>query len=202
MIRWFARAAGLASGIGGLALLAVLSGWRYHANPDDHALLRLALSARPERLEHCRQVSEAELAEQPVHMRQRIQCVGKAATYRLHVRLDSQTITDRVLRGGGLRHDRPLSLLVEHPVQPGAHHLAVRLERVEAIDSNAVVLVDSTRRARQPPLPARLSLGESQWFEARRVVLVSYDIEHRRLVIHTRPGTGDQPSPTGSEAAP
>lgn len=187
MTRAVSRTAGLVLGAAALALLALLSGWRYASAPDDQAVLRLAFSARPERLEHCREVSEAELAERPVHMRQRIECEGRAASYRLRVRLDSQPIADGVLRGGGMRHDRPLSLLVDHPVPPGMHYLDVLLERVEVADTTAVAPTDSTRRARQPPLPASLGLRESLSFGPRRVVLVSYDIEQRRLVVRTGP---------------
>lgn len=187
MTRAVSRAIGLVAGATALALLALLSGWRYAAAPDDQAVLRLAFSARPERLERCREVSEAELAARPVHMREGIECEGRAASYRLRVRLDSQPITDRVLRGGGMRHDRPLSLLVDHPVPPGMHYLDVLLERVEVADTAAVAPTDSTRRTRQPPLPASLSLRESLSFRPRRVVLVSFDIEQRRLVVRTRP---------------
>lgn len=58
---------------------------------------------------------------------------------------------------------------------------------LKVADTAAVAPTDSTRRARQPPLPARLSLGESLSFPPRRVVLVSYDIEQRRLVVRTGP---------------
>ncbi len=190
MTRGITRATGLIIGAAALALVALLSNWRYSAATDDQAVLRLAFSARPERLEHCREVSAAELAARPVHMRQRIECEGRAASYRLRVQLDSQSIADQVLRGGGMRHDRPLSLLVEHLVPPGMHHLDVRLERVEGADTTTVALTDSTRRARQPPLPASLSLTASPTFMARRVILLTYDIEQRRLVLRTQSAMG------------
>lgn len=190
MDRRVPRAVGLALAVGSLALLATLSGWRYHAHAGELSLLRVAFSARPERIERCREVSEAELAERPLHMRQRIACVGQSATYRLRVELDSQTITDRALRGGGMRHDRPVSLLLERPVPPGPHLLMVQLERIEAADSNTAALIDSTRRSRQPPLPASLGLMESLSFSAGRVVLVTYDIEQRRLVLRTQSAAG------------
>lgn len=186
MNRLLSRVAGLALALAALASLAAFSGWRYRVQSGELSLLRVAFSARPERIEHCREVSEAELAARPVHMRQKIECAGQSATYRLQVTVDSQIVTERILRGGGMRHDRPISLLLEHPVPPGAHRVMVRLLRIEAADTTAVTLTDSTRRSRQPPLPASLELIASPTFNAARVLLVTYDIEQRRLVLRTQ----------------
>lgn len=186
MNRLLSRAAGLVLALAALALLAAFSGWRYRVHSGELSLLRVAFSARPERIEHCREVSEAELAARPVHMRQKIECAGQSATYRLQVELDSQIVTERVLHGGGIRHDRPISLLLEHPVPPGPHRVMVRLVRIEAADTTAVTLTDSTRRSRQPPLPVSLELIASPTFNPARVLLVSYDIEQRRLVLRTQ----------------
>lgn len=204
MNRLLSRAAGLGLAVATLALLAAFSGWRYRVHSGEEALLRVAFSARPERIEHCREVSEAELAARPAHMRQKIECAGQSATYRLQVTLDSQTVAERVLHGGGMRHDRPISLLLEHPVPPGPHRVMVRLVRIEAADTTAVTLIDSTRRARQPPLPASLELIASPTFNPARVLLVTYDIEQRRLVLRTQsvegPDRSREPAPARGEA--
>ncbi len=194
--RWISRAAGAAIGIASLALLAALSGWRYRAHPDGSALLRVAFSARPQRLERCRELSAAELAQRPAHMRQRIECVGHSATYQLGVHLDGARIAEQTLRGGGVRHDRPVSVFIEHRVRPGPHELRVELSRVEPADSAEAGAVDSTRRTRQPPLPATLSLTASPTFSTGRVILVTYDIGQRRLILRTQSAAGTGPSPS------
>jgi hypothetical protein len=186
MDRRVSRAAGVVLATGSLALLAALSGWRYRVHADELSLLRVAFSARPERIERCREVSEEELARRLPHMRQRIECTGHSATYRLLVGLDGRIVTDQVIRGGGARQDRPVSLLVEHPVPPGLRRVMVRLERVEPADSSGPAPADSTRRARQLPLPPSLSVVDSIEFNAGRVVLVTYDSEARQLVLRTQ----------------
>jgi hypothetical protein len=188
---WTARAAGTIIAAGGLALLAGLSGWRYRAHPSGTALLRVAFSARPQQLERCREVSAEELARRPVHMRQRIECVGHSASYRLDLRVDGAEVSAQTLRGGGVRHDRPVSVLIEQPITPGPHALLLEVTRVESADSEETRPVDSTRRARQSPLPASLQLAASPTFVAGRVVLVTYDVEQRQLVLrtHSAPST-------------
>ena len=47
--------------------------------------LRLSWSARPERIETCREVSAEELAKLGEHMRQRVECEGRFASYLLRV---------------------------------------------------------------------------------------------------------------------
>ena len=70
------------------------------------ARLRLSWSARPERIEVCRTLSAAELAEREEHMRQRVDCEGKFASYSLRVDADGRRLTESLERGAGLRHDR------------------------------------------------------------------------------------------------
>ena len=49
------------------------------------AWVRLSWSARPERVETCRRLTDAELADRPAHMRLRLECTGRFARYRLAV---------------------------------------------------------------------------------------------------------------------
>src|SRR5262245_13377727 len=74
----------------------------------ERAVLRLAWTARPERIEDCRQQSDEELQKLPAHMRQSIACAGTTATYHLEVLWNDRVILQQTVRGGGLRHDRPL----------------------------------------------------------------------------------------------
>ena len=76
------RAAGLALGLAATAAIARGSHVAMTLHGSDQALLRLAWSARPERIERCRQQSEEELARLPAHMRQPVSCEGVNAQYR------------------------------------------------------------------------------------------------------------------------
>jgi hypothetical protein len=80
------RVAAAAVGTVAMALLAWASTAPVTVHDSRDAVLRLAWSARPERVEQCRQQSEEELARLPRHMRQPVVCEGVAAQYRLTVR--------------------------------------------------------------------------------------------------------------------
>jgi len=117
-----AAAVGIAAGSG----VAV----PFHA--EDAARLRLSWSARPERIEQCRALSEEELALRPEHMRQRMECEGGFATYALEIDIDGRRVEDAVLTGGGVRNDRPIHDLRELAIAPGEHRVRVSLARREA----------------------------------------------------------------------
>ena len=110
-------AAGIATAAG-LALLAYASAVPLEYHVQDAARLRLSWSARPERIEVCRQLSAEEQARREEHMRQRVECEGGFATYALRVEVDGRAIGETVIHGAGLRHDRPLYLLRDYPVAP------------------------------------------------------------------------------------
>ena len=169
------------------------------------ARLRLSWSARPERIEVCRTLSAAELARREEHMRQRVDCEGRFATYSLLVDADGRRVADLVAKGAGMRHDRPLYVLREIDLAPGRHRLHVgftRRERIEA-DAAAVVPTDSrgadtglfagraereaeerVRRARAA-IPPRLALDTVLTLAAGDVVVVTLDQELRSLRLLT-----------------
>src|SRR4030095_4356839 len=97
------------------------------------AVLRLAWTARPERIEDCRQQSDEELSKLPAHMRQSMSCVGTSATYRLEVHWNGRLIVRQTIRGGGLRHDRPLYLFRNIDLPPGDAAIHVTFQRVEPV---------------------------------------------------------------------
>ena len=117
-----AAAAGIAAGSGAAV--------PFHA--VDAARLRLSWSARPERIERCRTLSEEELALRPEHMRQRMECEGSFATYALAVAIDGERVAEGVIAGGGVRNDRPIHDLRDLDVTPGTHRVQVTLTRREA----------------------------------------------------------------------
>ena len=128
---------GVAS-IGGLALLAALSATTVPYHAREAARLRLSWSARPERIEVCRTLSDEEMARVAEHMRQRMSCVGEFASYTLRIDVDGTLIDESVIRGAGLRHDRPLYLLRDYSVPPGTHRFRMSLTRREALNTDSV----------------------------------------------------------------
>ena len=172
------------------------------------ARLRLSWSARPERIEICRTLSAEELATREEHMRQRVECDGRFATYALRVASDGQTIGETVVHGAGLRHDRPLYLLREYDVAPGRHRVRVSFIRREKTDDDAAAFAKTTstdgdtgifagraqregvehaRRA-LAAIPARLALDTTLTFAPRQVMIVSCAPDRRALVLLTGRG--------------
>jgi len=180
----------------------------------DSAWVRLSWSARPERVEHCRRLSDEELEARPAHMRLRFECEGRFARYLLQLTIDGTNAVHDTVQGDGLRHDRPMHVLREHPLPPGERQLQVTLAR---LDSAAATSQDSlagttgvtgtparsdaesdtvlgeregrereerARRAAES-IPARLSLDTTITLGAGRVVLVTYDGTRRTLVART-----------------
>jgi hypothetical protein len=193
--RWRALAG---FGVGVAAALGVSGLSRAARHPDvtSDGLLRVTLSARPERIERCRRLSESELAERPAHMRLALECKGGSATYRLRVWRDSVLLDDRILRGSGFRHDRPIHLLREYPVPSGERDLRVALQRVEEVpvDSAAFAMeVQDTGmerssretaerlRLRMEALPPGVEWRGRLVVQPRRVVLVRWDPVAREL---------------------
>jgi len=176
------------------------------AYPDDTPVLRLAWSVRPERIEHCRTLTDAELADVPAHMRQRVQCEGRSASYRLLVHVDGGTTLDTLVTGGGARSDRPVYVFRELNVPAGGHRLDVRFEReaeseaagADSVAGGGEVAGDTLmagravrereerRRRQEEAVPPRLELRADIRPEAREVLLVTYDIDRRALVLRTR----------------
>lgn len=114
-----------------LFLIARASAFAVPFHGANEAGLRLSWTAVPERIETCRVLSAEELAQVEEHMRQRVQCEGKSATYLLKVEVDGNSLHEQVVRGGGLRHDRPLHLLREVDVPAGDHQIRISFTRRE-----------------------------------------------------------------------
>lgn len=175
---------------------------------SDDAMIRISLGARPERIEICTRQTDEELAKLAPQMRQTVICEGTTARYRLEVRRNDTLLHSQVVRGGGLRNDRPLYVFQVLRVPPGPAALAVRLARMDTIpagqragstdDEHADDAddadhddsgdtdrerreVDERRRRQEESVPADLRLELSVDLEPREVVLVSYDQRSRRL---------------------
>lgn len=175
--------------VGATVLLAALSRAPQRAHGTEVGLLRLSWSGQPERIEVCRAVPEAELANLPRHMRQAVICEGRSATYQLTVVQDGDTLLEEPVWGGGVRHDRPVYLYREFVADPGTHHLIVRLTRLDEPSSPNGPAADSAParpgRGRLDRLPAELALDTAIVVHPRRAVLVTFDPAQRGLVLRT-----------------
>jgi hypothetical protein len=119
--------------VGATLALVLVSAAPFRVNMRPDARLRVAFSARPERIETCRTPSAEEQAKLPAHMRQGVVCEGTTASYRLEVRHDDSLVASAHLRGGGLRHDRRLYALRELSLPSGRSTIDVRLVRVDTV---------------------------------------------------------------------
>ena len=199
----------LRRGLGVAMALAVMGGMvglsraPYLTGRGADALLRLSWSGRPQRMERCRELSDAELAERPAHMRRRLECEGRPARYVVRVAVDGRTASLDTVTGGGLRGDRAIHMLRELRVEPGTRTIAVEMRRVETIEDEdageedaeegeapesgprdrAVREREERMRERQEALPPRLELSRSVTVKPGAVVLVTYDASGRRLVL-------------------
>lgn len=184
----------------------------FHSAPS--ARLRLSWSARPERIGVCRTLSAAELAQRAEHMRQRVECEGRFATYVLRVDVDGVVALEDVVRGAGLRSDRPLYLLREIELAPGRHAVHVTFTRREKTDGDAAAFAaafapavspeadtglfagraarEATERARRAraAIPERLSLDTALSFAPRQVKLVTFNADRRALQLLGEVGVG------------
>lgn len=170
------------------AALTVGLAWASRARmtpyPSSDAMLRLAWSARPERLEECRSPTADELAALPRHMQQTQVCQGTTASYRLEVWIDDALVVDQLVHGGGLRRDRRLYVFRELAMPPGEASIDVRFTRVESPDTR------SASPLRPEFIAPRLVLAQRVQLDPREVLLVSYDPEVRALRTRTRPAPG------------
>ena len=171
------RAAAVALGLGAMAAIVKGAYMPITLRGSDQAMLRLAWSARPERIERCRQQSEAELARLPAHMRQPVVCEGASAQYRLTVRDEGRLVAERVVHGGGLRQDRRLYIFQELPLDPGDRRIEVRFDRLdfEGADTGHPQSGGET-------IPAHLAFDQRVRVRPREVVLVTYSPERQALV--------------------
>lgn len=178
---------GLATVVTGAAAiaLALVSNAPFRVNPLPDARLRVAFSARPERIETCRTPSAEEQANVPAHMRQGVVCEGITATYRLEVRRDDSLVASALLRGGGLRHDRRLYALHELSVPSGRSAIDVRLVRVDTVSPRA----GEQQRASEDEEgdEHRSREGRAHDDDDRRVARARDEDEHRRRVADEVP---------------
>ena len=114
------------------------------------AYLRLAIRTTEARIEICRDRSQAELEALPAHMRQPRTCDRHAVPHRLHVRVDGETVLDRILEPRGARSDRPLVFDDQIAIPPSPAELAVSFAPVaSAADGASAELAAALAEARR-----------------------------------------------------
>jgi hypothetical protein len=203
LLRWVTAALATAAA---LFVMVRLSAAPVGYSDPGTSSLRLSWSARPERIEVCRTLSAEELAREEEHMRQRVECEGHFATYTLRVEADGRLLSESVVRGAGLRHDRPIFLLRDLALSSGAHRIRVSFLRRERIDRRAEgdtleeraerseadtglfagrAAREATERSRRTraAIPPRLVLDTLLSFAPNRVLLVTLDADRRALEV-------------------
>lgn len=180
----FKLVAGWAGALGLTAAVAVLSRVPVAHARDDHSLIRLAWSARPERIETCRLPTAEEQAKVLAHMRQTRICEGTTAPYRVTLSVDGATVLDQTVHGAGLRQDRPIYFFHEAEIDPGLRRVLVRFVRAD--DDGQLAPPDTTDRRR--PIPRSLELDTTLTVSQRTVLLVTYSPDGQRLILRTPQG--------------
>lgn len=164
----------------GVAALSAASRTSYETGAEG-ALLRLSWRVRGEEIERCRRATKEELESVPAHMRQEVICEGRrVAPYRLRLAVDGRALLDQRAPGSDVAGDRPMFLLRDVPLAPGAHRVAVRLERLGEGEASDTL---QRREARRRAIPPRLALDTTVTIGAQGIALVTYDSELERLVL-------------------
>jgi hypothetical protein len=117
----------------------------YTAEAVEDGTLRLSWRLRGEKLENCRPRTQAELDALPVHMRTPEICEGRLLTYRLVLQLDDEAPDTVEARPQGAKGDRPVYVLQQRRLTPGAHRVRVRFEALGG--SSAPLLLDTVIHA-------------------------------------------------------
>ena len=171
------RAAGAVISVAAMAVVVICANAPITVHGSERAILRLAWSVRPERVERCRQQSEEELASLPAHMRQPVICEGTSAQYRLTVLHDGVVAAEQRVHGGGLRQDRRIYVFQELPLRPGDGTIEVRFDRIDGQAER------NERQAAGETVPAHLTLTQRLRIRPREVVLVTYAQERQALAV-------------------
>jgi hypothetical protein len=198
-MRTLSRTAGTVLGIAAMAVLVIAANTPITVHDSEQGILRLAWSVRPERIERCRRQSEEELARLPAHMRQPVICEGASAEYRLTVLHDGAVAAERVVRGGGFRHDRRVYVFHELPLDPGDATIEVRFDRID-LDTPRMSLPEAGHDGRKEAhraeagetdrgvlqaagetVPPQLRFTQRLRVRPREVILVTYSPERRAL---------------------
>ena len=154
------------------AAFLVLIGWGSRialpAASDQYGMLRLSWRVRPERIETCRDRTQAELDALPVHMRTPRICEARSTPYRLIVRIDDGRPDTTLMVGAGARQDRPIYVLRDSLLAAGRHRIHVSFERADTHHKKGLRFKDKVT------------------FVAGQIVLLTLSEDGKSLVNRTR----------------
>lgn len=139
---------------------------------EGEALLRLSWRFDAVTVEACRELSAEELERLPIHMRNPQACIGQKAPYVLRVEVDGRMLVADTVRAGGVRGDRPVTVLRDLPLEPGTHALSVSFRAVIPEDADEL-----------EGGPAELAWSGRVELAAREVALVKLDETGRGLQL-------------------
>lgn len=162
MTWWLARAGAVVVTLAGAAALAALSAWPMPGDPPEYALLRLDWRLRGEEAGDCLRPRQEDLERLPLHMRNPDACLGALPPYHLRLWVDDALVVDDVVRGGGAREDRPLTVYRAVQLQPGTRRIRAEFVR------DAQTLTDADRA--KPPVA--LHVESEATVEPGRVLLI------------------------------
>jgi len=108
-------------------LVGVVSDSGYASPTADHSELVVSFSHPGARTENCRTLSEAELSEIPLHMRQPVQCDRGRSAVRLALRIDGVEVVRKSIPPAGIWGDSNSTALVRIPVAKGRHLVQVAI---------------------------------------------------------------------------
>lgn len=175
----------LASAVGvacTLALLGLASRARYEPSDGSVALLRMSWRVRGDKNEVCRQRTEEELERLPAHMRTPEVCTTESLVYALSVRLDDGTPSVVMIRPAGARADRPLFVLRDVTMTPGAHRVRIEFARAKEHSDDG----DDHRDRSHDTV---LAIDTVLRFVPGQIDLITVDPETGRFVVRLpRPG--------------
>lgn len=109
----------------GTGYLSVRPAYRY-ADPDA-AQIKVSFSHAAERVEPCRELSPAEIAELAPNMRQAMVCERERLPLVVELDIDGERVYAETVEPSGLWDDGAASVYARLPVAPGEHRIAIRL---------------------------------------------------------------------------
>ena len=114
------------------AALAVLTGYlsvlpEYRYADPDAAQVKISFSHAAERVEPCRQLSPAEIAELAPNMRRAMVCERERLPLVVEFDIDGERAYAETVEPSGLWDDGAASVYARFPVTPGEHRVAIRL---------------------------------------------------------------------------
>ncbi|MBZ0114065.1 MAG: hypothetical protein K8J08_16495 [Thermoanaerobaculia bacterium] len=135
--------------------------------------LRLALKTRAGTARICRELSPAELAALPIHMRAEESCFEFAVPYDLSLKIDGRLVLERHDRASGIRGDRPLVVGESILLEPGARRVELDFVPSPAPETGDPTETENWRLALESA--PSYHLDETLSFEAGRVALIALD---------------------------